>query len=819
MKRACLFCLMFALSATAVRAEYELTGGIVYSDGKSAIYYAFATESETNLTADLQKAVVKSPIAASADGEWLAWRQDSKFWVRQLPKGTPYAIQYDNEKQQGTSKRWNVLPGETSYFVWQSNAISNMALSPDGTRFSFDAVCQKPGWVLVDPGKPDSLMRLIRAQGMPDDLKFAGSPQLSTLLPLYAFRDESFCGIFYLSTIYNSDGQSDKHVYEPLFGNVSESPDSPIYRASSQDMQKEQISRSGSAFPGMPIGVGHTTNCSKAGDPIYYSNNIKKSARFLTFSSPEMWTNGKKLVYFIYQIGSQWGPIEIRLVNKDILGVVGNHQVGGIFYDEDVVTAWEIPVSLTSCEGLAVRPDGSLSVQSNGNLYLVEYSEIERGMASSRFNMVPDPNEKREKVIQYVNNVFKVRSTPIARGLAAKCLQWVSNDSFLFLGRDNAVWLWKQGATKKLRGPIPSNFCYCLNSPINTPAAIGHGTGRAEVRNTQHRDTIGTYQSVALKAGYIRTNWGGQLSSYHGSSYVEGIRVGKVGHQPPLEFCLTGKTEFKDVDLSKCQWQKIKQGRINNVKELSDERKENDIRAPLGFVIALRQQGSSYCAMMLPKGFELRWKSWDEAPGWVKSASNTHLMSTTKVPPYSGWLLYDWESRVIDSKDLAPATVTKKLPTKETRVATHNTTEKTGSRWSHTFEIQAGKKFSVGSLSKLEWLGIENEKALLYIPENEPILGFRQDTRLPDKRIEDIDDPSQYFTRPFPNRPIDKTRITSAGKLYLVGDVMIARYSKLPDKYFAVQLVEIEGDRAIYKKRCWPDNGPSSPKVAPEKQP
>ena len=314
---ASLFCLILALVALTASAQTSTTtltatgngygtipGGIVWPDG-NAIYYDFATQKETNLTADMKGVVVKAPIAVSINGEFLAWRQNYKFWVRPLPQGTPYAIKYKN-----ADKKWhsdaaakkrdkNLSPGE-DYFVWQSDAISRMSLSPDGARFSFEALCQKPGWVLIDPGKPALVQGYQSGQKpMPSPFEWPG---ISGLFPLYAYRNNEQClGTFYLSTICNQGA----NIYRPRFGNVIDHPSCLVFRASPQDLTAET---------GPPGAGGQWTGeagGSKFSDHLYDDYGVKKSAHFLTFSSPEMWKNGKKLAYFIFQIGNRWS-IEIR---------------------------------------------------------------------------------------------------------------------------------------------------------------------------------------------------------------------------------------------------------------------------------------------------------------------------------------------------------------------------------------------------------------------------------------------------------------------------------------------------------------------------
>ena len=398
-------------------------GGIVYSDGTSAIYCDFATGKETNLTGDLKGAVVKWPFAVSQNGEWIVWKQGPKFWVRAFPKGTPYAIQYREE-----DKKKNIC------FSWQSS-VTRMLLSPEGTRFSFEGPNQGPSWNLVRQGNP----------------------------PFYGLRMGTYNGIFMLSTIQNvyREQAFSLGIYHPKFGNEAQYPNTNggPYNCSDQD-DKAWKKWYGFAQVGNGTRIGPIPSAGwreSIGGGIYANKNVKKSAYFLTFADHEMWAKGKKFVYYIYHTDDgKWGPIEIRLVSSEINTPEGDNyefwttESWEFTEARNVVKAWEIPVSLSSCEGLAAKPDGSLTVLSGGNLYLIDHYEIEKGMSASKVVGVFSSTHKC-KFVDYDNNVFRVQASLIAKGLIAGCLQWVSNDSFIFLAEDNSVYSWKQVQRKTAR--------------------------------------------------------------------------------------------------------------------------------------------------------------------------------------------------------------------------------------------------------------------------------------------------------------------------------------------------------------------------------
>lgn len=450
-------------------ASYDFPGGIVYCHNDQAVYWDLKSGKELELTSDLDGAVVKPPFAASLNGEWLAWRQGSKFWVRQLTEGKPKAIKYTNEDKKWHSdavakKRANLSPGE-EHFVWENDAVSRMSLSPDGGRFSFEAYCQKPGWVLKKPSpNPVAFAQMCEAArsrnpsggrinlgpGSPNSIQ--GLMNNGAALPTYAFVDDTYMGTFLLSAIYNENHISKRHdIYTPAFGDTAESPDAPVYAATPQD-----IVRSGGSHGGRVLPIGLNGGWSPT-PPGSVSPFVKKSACCLAFSG-EIWKNGIRLVYFINQAEGRWGPIHIRRVDNDVNTLYDNSKISWKPNSNfpTKTTAWEIPVSLPSCEGLAVRPDGSLAVWSAGNVYLVDYSEMKKGIdAEYRIGF----------------GVFQVKSTTLAQGIFGTCMNWVSNDAFLFSDKKGQLCLWRQGNVEKLYKDVEGYFCYCSVSPTDAHAA------------------------------------------------------------------------------------------------------------------------------------------------------------------------------------------------------------------------------------------------------------------------------------------------------------------------------------------------------------
>ena len=81
-------CFLILLLSSSVQAE-EIPGGIVFSDGKDAIYQEFKTGKKTNLTLDFSRRVT-GPVAVSEDVTMLVWLSSSRLFARYLPDGTPF---------------------------------------------------------------------------------------------------------------------------------------------------------------------------------------------------------------------------------------------------------------------------------------------------------------------------------------------------------------------------------------------------------------------------------------------------------------------------------------------------------------------------------------------------------------------------------------------------------------------------------------------------------------------------------------------------------------------------------------------------------
>jgi hypothetical protein len=762
MRRVSLFCLAFALFAVTAMAQYEpkgIQGGIGYARNGHVFWYDFPTQKETDLSLVneyLKDVVIKPPVAFSANGEVMAYCDGPEVYVVLLPKGKPYAIEYHCKKQihggHETTANFELTPSIV-------RNVTALRLSPNGARLAIEGLFHKIGWYEQLPGNP----------------------------PTYALKDDVFWGIYYESTISNTSFSREQdsiyygeQIYRPMFGHVSDRPPVPFYRASSQDTTTWWAMHGGAPSVSGWVGI-------QPGDPNN-SLNYKVSARFLTFPTPEVWESGKRLVCIMLQKG---GPIEIRLLEGDINladNLEGGYGPGSShLYNNadnvDVVRRWKIMVNFPSCEGMARKPDGSITVLSIGTLYMIDHYEIEKCIAGSSVAV-----RAGHGAAVYANNTFTPSLVKLAEGLAgATCIQWDSNESFVFLDKDKALCRWKKGVVEKINYVVAGNeFCYCFTSPLNTPAAIGHGTSKARICETYNYEK----GLMSLRVGYIVTS----LNEF-------GVFVGKVGHQN-VEFCKTDKTSFDDVDLSSCQWQKIKDGM-------------ESVYAMPGKVLALRNGRD--CAMIIPNGFEPRWKSWSEVPEMIKKVNADHI-DLTRPPPYNGWMHYDWISKTLDSEEFTPAkAVVKEKPHKargERKVASSDSSDKPKNKRSQLLELNEKSDFTIGAVKKFHWYRHDGNEASISIPINEDKMGVCQWVFIPNEHLENIEDPSEYFKSPFPGKGTLPRSVSGVNFPCKPGTVCLVRYEGLEDKFFGVEFVEKRPGKTVYKKGVWPDNEPGDIRVA-----
>jgi hypothetical protein len=455
---------LFLVSVAQVIAT-DIPGGVVFSNGKDAIYREFQTGTTKNLTSNYSWVTVKDKFACN--GKTLVWWQDGKFWSMDIPLGTPKFVPINKAvTKNGHTPAINDI---IEPLVWQdSNSIKNMTVLPDNEHFLFDGDASDVGWVCLDPGKPDSFSRLwaagqyanfMVADPTKSDLRFE-------VLPLWVKRQDTFHGIFCLGTNRNRLYTTTNNPYVPVFGGLIDDCPAPIFKC--PDSSPTGIKR--------PLGHGliggwRNGRVTKNNDlRVYNQNSIKKNAVFAAVEP-----NGHRIAY-IYQIGNQWGPIEIKTIEREedffALSTVSVFDSMSLNLNKDKIPEGylkprelEIQTFFPSVEGLAWIPGGSLTIFSQGKVFLIKENDIAAGFARSRVVMNPHKGDKKYANIKTENNILTVTPEPIAQNIQGDCFNWISSSTLIWLGQDGNMYVWRAGVTEKLMDAV-GNFSYCPQSPF-----------------------------------------------------------------------------------------------------------------------------------------------------------------------------------------------------------------------------------------------------------------------------------------------------------------------------------------------------------------
>lgn len=573
--------ILFVCCALALSAMQSFAGGIVYSDGKNAFWYDFEgsySDKHVNLTEHIPDiSVDKQAFAVSENGQTLVWLQGYKFWSMDLPKGTPRPFQMELS---GAPKGARASVSGYRDILWQ-RAVRNIAISPDESKVMFESVHNGLAWtyerMLTDP---------IPLQKARDSSYRPGSDSSNPMLPYYVKKPASCIGIFAMSKDYNQCDAPGNDPYAPRYGNVCEWPPAPWFRL---DMNAQ--GRTGTMEGEARDAQGR----------IYPSRGIAKSAFFPAFQSPGLWQKQKMMAFIFRLPNGQWGPIEIRTVNSptfergydndpDVIldrGTCGlisqefmrlypksyrspghsatNFPVESKEYQLDAryyqPRHWEIQIpAMQSCNGIAWTPEGSLTIlDGSGNLYKISAQEIQRVQYQSKIIKVPNNLEKDSFFLYPSNNMIRATPELIGYGINGSNLCWISEQEFIFLGKDNCVYRHSKAGKQKVVGPLPGKFFYCQASPLKSANAATSGKGEFNIRRpkTQIADQPSDfgYKVGIAKFGYIAIN----TKRFSGATVREGtgqvvpysgpvpLLVGKIGCQPPIEYCLTDKTGLGQI--------------------------------------------------------------------------------------------------------------------------------------------------------------------------------------------------------------------------------------------------------------------------------
>ncbi len=168
--------------------------------------------------------------------------------------------------------------------------------------------------------------------------------------------------------------------------------------------------------------------CDLYGDTRWWGARLKPNGYFHTWSK-----KGEISACITLKDIEEWGPVEIRDWKKSLMDPNSFQRV----YKK-------IKIDSANCQGLAWKPDNTITYLSEGTLY-------------SEDNQV------------------------IAQGIKASRLYWLSNNSFIFRGQDKSLYFWEKGKQEKFLNSIPEEFSYSSRSPstvINLAKALAKAPAR-----------------------------------------------------------------------------------------------------------------------------------------------------------------------------------------------------------------------------------------------------------------------------------------------------------------------------------------------------
>lgn len=775
----CILFLTFGFIAKAedsYQAKTEIPGGIVYSDGKDVIYYDFKTKEKTNLTADLKEAKIQDLFAISEDGQLLIWVQNSNLWQRKLLNGKPHVLKTEIYKEKKTSSNSGRLVSIGEESLTMPN-LRNLTLSPKAMQISYEFEEKGESWTQVPPGSQLDREWLRKGPDLNSRLPYRNSP-------MYIRGIDSFNAIALLnptSSFYLPPGKI-QHC-----GNVASFP--PIYpfRIAYENFD---------STPGatrIPVGTspGSTPNIAQfltlTVEDTIQRFSIKRNAFFGSWAkSPLLEDKEEEMFALIYQTPYGWGPIEIRS-SKHLVPIEFTRGNKKDYYEREKPGVYEIPLQLKSCEGLTWKPDGSIAYLSEGKVFSINGDKIKQGIRSSGIAKNPDPSYSKDRGTIPIKYVFPIEPTLIADAISARRHYWVSNDAFIFRGRDNTLRLWNQGESKTLLATVPEMFFYCNSTPLNTasdfnpiaknpvPTVI---SGKDRAREAFLGIHANNGRPVGFNIGSIETSWTGK-NSYSIAIWIKKNAKDKKG----LEFALPEESDLNKIkDPSQYEYQTQYEWRGPNIGVFPTKTtftpKEKvisklDVQVPLNEVIILKS-GNTYAAIK-PIAIEPKFKSSSDVPEWMT---------------------YEWK-------------FWSSVPEATVKIKTKTFEESLISKGWETTEVPISKEFEIGGI-KFTWQPVKKKQSLpktmkvgkTYYPAEKFLLTFQITDRTSDIGYLNIDiyiqDPSRYSF-------FKSNNLGGHGWLEGNNSVLIL---KIGNRYIAIKPLKNKGDSITYQWKYWPEVPP-----------
>ncbi len=572
----CLLVLFLSFSVWAAAAEgeprqgREIPGGVVFSNNRSIIYYDFKTGRETNLVSDLKTKGFKM-AAVSPDAKVLVWLEKNRLWARVLLDGKPFLLPSKKDAR-------NYPRGKTPRVGDIRDPLEDL---PDSIKDPIENLSIST----------DKHYVVYQTRGMiPSNISEIDRPKLRKIVRKYP-------------------GRSSYPV-----------PHKPMPLIERTRSIVREIIKGG---PGWP--------CRFFGKPGYRKEIGRADACFPTWSK-----NGETLAFISHTTDSdkysngRWGPI----VTTDLRPwkVMGRYAWES---EEDYRKRKEIDkrnfevkdIHPASCEGLAWRPDNTITYLSKGTVY-----------------------SEDGKVI--------------AQEIKGANLCWITNNAFIFRGLKGSLYLWQEGKQEKLLDSVPKEFSYCFRSPF-APSELDKALAKADKESEGKKRTklSSTFYIGTIKIGtrgYSKSAIRVKTVTYDYDVYHNYKTAKKRGQ---LEFAFPDENFIREIkDPSQYSYKKTD--------PKTPEGRYGLVRVPLNQILLLKD-GNKYAAIKAIEIEQLRHKGkpvYLESP--VELTTNgpggkkTEIIKRTGIPVWE-LLTYEWKYWP-EIQIAASITDTKKLKKEET---------------------------------------------------------------------------------------------------------------------------------------------------------
>ena len=209
------------------------------------------------------------------------------------------------------------------------------------------------------------------------------------------------------------------------------------------------------------------------------------------------WSKKGSSLAFINKKGLIWESTEVRYdchIDPSI------EKKGSNFYQPQ-----ETKASLfKGCQGLAWKPDKTVTHLTNGTLYS-ETGEV------------------------------------VAKGIQGEKVCWISNETFVFRGRDSKLYLWNQGHGKKILDFVPESFSYTRRSPFDKEEEVV----AKEINSSQEKEIFKTQEISSFEFPIVMGNINVKMGIRDPKTMR--IWIGALKDQGQLDFVSVPVASVKDI--------------------------------------------------------------------------------------------------------------------------------------------------------------------------------------------------------------------------------------------------------------------------------